>query len=341
MHSEARSRLPETVYYYPEPFWGIREGNWIKTLLLFFDGIAILLPRYMYGRHAAADRTLVEPLEDRGLLRILEPETFIDQDLTEALAEAVVGLLTAGAFDDLDPAPYYTELSQSRMGWNADVELSTMLIDELKTRNLARDSEDGVSVPLHPTVRTTILVILSQLARAAGRRQGLDLHPATNQSDVIGRVIETLQFKSMPSAGRVVAFDVETVTLNLDDVPLDDVLAYRAEHGEEHRAYARNVRHFLAELSLMQAIKRESALLDRREELADEADRLRRLARKSWHRPLARFGLGAAGAAWSLTEGNIPGALLSLGGGILGALPDKFHSSAYSYLFNAERSLSR
>ena len=39
-------------------------------------------------------------------------------------------------------------------GWggDADIELSQMVIDELKARGLAHPSEDGVSIPLHPTV---------------------------------------------------------------------------------------------------------------------------------------------------------------------------------------------
>src|SRR5437660_567559 len=89
-------RAPEIAYYYPEPYW--RQGDWVKTLLLFFDGVAILLPRYMRHRPAAADPVLVEPLEERGLLRILEPDTFVDQQVSERLAEITVDLLTGGAF---------------------------------------------------------------------------------------------------------------------------------------------------------------------------------------------------------------------------------------------------
>lgn len=158
---------PETAYYYPEPFWLEDEGGWLKTLLLFFDKIAILLPEYMYGRHSAADPTLAEPLEDTGLLVVLKPEEFVDAEMTDALTNSMVGLLDIGVFDDLPPASRFAELSRSRMGWNADIELSASLIERLKERGLARESEDGLSVPLHPTVRTAILVLLSQLARAA------------------------------------------------------------------------------------------------------------------------------------------------------------------------------
>lgn len=48
----------DVAYYYPAPFWGMSEGGWVKSLLLFFDKVSILLPGYMYGRHHFADSVL-------------------------------------------------------------------------------------------------------------------------------------------------------------------------------------------------------------------------------------------------------------------------------------------
>lgn len=70
----------------------------------------------MYGQRQAADPTLVEPLEDRGLLRVLEPNDWIDQKMANQLAEIIVELLTNGAFDDLSKEEHFRELSQSRLG---------------------------------------------------------------------------------------------------------------------------------------------------------------------------------------------------------------------------------
>ena len=61
--------MTDTAYFYPAPYWGSRDSDSIKSLLLFFYDVAILLPGYMYGRHTDADPTLTEPLEDPGLLR--------------------------------------------------------------------------------------------------------------------------------------------------------------------------------------------------------------------------------------------------------------------------------
>jgi hypothetical protein len=77
------------------------------------------------------------------------------------------------------------------MGWDADVELSEMITEELIALDLARPSEDGVSVPLHPVVRMTFL------ARDAGHRAGLSLHPATTTSSAVEDLIQVL---SLPAA---------------------------------------------------------------------------------------------------------------------------------------------
>jgi len=35
----------ELAFYYPGPVW--HSGDWIKNLILFFDGIALLVPDYI------------------------------------------------------------------------------------------------------------------------------------------------------------------------------------------------------------------------------------------------------------------------------------------------------
>ncbi|MYE07990.1 MAG: hypothetical protein F4138_08155 [Acidimicrobiia bacterium] len=102
---------PDVAYYYPAPYWGEYDSGWVKSLLLFFDQLSILLPGYMYGRHAAADPSMVIPLEERGLLKILEPNDWIDEETAERLAEVIVELLTSGAFDDLTEDVHFQELS--------------------------------------------------------------------------------------------------------------------------------------------------------------------------------------------------------------------------------------
>lgn len=329
----------EVAYYYPQPYWRMAEADWLKSLLLFFDRVAILLPRYMGGVEVTADPILAGPMRDRGLLTILEPETFVDQTMTEHLASSLTGLISAGAFDELEKSSHFAELSRSRMGWDADVRIAKDVITELRRRGLARKSEDGVSVPLHPVVRKTVLVLLSQLARARGRELGMELHPVTSEESVIHTLTEVLALHAMPSTGQIVLVDLETVGVDLSAVPLDEVVGFRDAHGAEYRAYARDIRRLVADLSPLAPEDRERLLADRREELADRAYDLRRISRRTWRQPLASIGLGVAGAAWQASHGDIVSAALSLGAGFAGAALMRADAGAYSYLFRVRDSL--
>lgn len=335
--------MTDTAYYYPAPYWAIREGGWIKSLLLFFDEVAILLPNYMHGRHTAEDPILAGPLEDLGLLRVLEPNDWIDVETTNKLAEVVVELLTNGTFDVLPKADYFVELSQSRIGYGADVDLASCLTEELRIRGLARPSEDGVSIPLHPTVRTTILVILAQLSRVTGAKRGMAVHPATNHPDAIKDLVETLSREQMPSSDSVIKLDIEPVSFDLDSIPLDDVLQFRTEHQEAHRTYMRDLRGFMAELAeIDNPNEREAKLLVRRQEIADTAHDIQRSTRLALGKDLASWSLGIAGGVWSYASGDPIGLALTAAGLISGLIP---HSPkkvcAYSYLFQANRTFPR
>ena len=330
---------PDVAYYYPAPFWGGRDSGWVKSLLLFFDQVAILLPGYMYGRHAAADPSTVIPLEERGLLQVLEPNDWIDEEVAECLAEVIVELLTSGAFDELPDDVAFQALSQSRMGYGVDVGLAGMLVEELEAKGLAQPTEDGVSIPLHPVVRATILVILSQLSRVAGARKDLIVHPATNDRRAIAELIQTLSRVPMPSADKVITLDVEPVSFDLTAIPLDDVLVFREEHRRSHRAYMRDLHRFMAELAgIEDAAERERLLVQRQQEVSDAAHDIQRSTRRWLGRNLAAFSIGLAGAAWNIIRGDPVGLALDIGDFVSDIVPGRPSPiTAYSYVFEVRK----
>ena len=317
------TQAPEIAYYYSAPFWRSQESGWIKSLLLFFDRVAILLPSYMYGRHEVTDPSLVAPLEDQGLLDVLDPTDWIDEEMTNQLAEVIVSLLVEGAFDELDRDRTFAELSNTRMGIHVDVSLTDMLVEELLARDLARPSEDGVSIPLHPTVRQTILVLLGQLSRVAGARRGLAVHPTSSSSNGISDLAAILSSDLMQTASGTVMLDAEPVTLNLDLVPLDEVLDFRDEHQVAHKTYMRDIRRFMADLAQIDDLAdRDAELLERREEIADAARGLQRATRRAFRKNLRTCSLGIAGSAWSLAAGDPFGFILSAAGLTLESKPE-------------------
>lgn len=339
--------LPELAYYYPEPYWLSRQSSWIKSLLLFFDGVAILLPSYMHGRELVADPELAEPLADRGLLTVLEPEWFVDDELANRLTEGMVELTAGGTFAD-DPGQAFAQLSMSRMGF-AELSTSRMggrqrtvfatIHEELKGRGLALDSEDGVSIPLRPDVRTAYLMLLAQEAREAGRRHGYDLHPTTNGNNAEESIRSFLQLAAMPSRQDVVQFDLLTASVDLEIVPLDEVLDFRNRNNAELRGYLLNLRTFVAEISLAEPGDRARMLQQRQDELSEQARSLTGLAVDAFKRPatLAGFAVGLTGAAWSLASDNPILAGLGALGALASLLPDRRTGSTYSYIFRAHR----
>ena len=333
---------PDVAYYYPPPYWLAKESDWVKSLLLFFDRVAILLPGYMYGRHVVADPTLAGPLEERGLLQVLESSDWVDGGMANQLGEIIVELLTNGTFDDLSREDHFHELSYSRLGYSADVELANFLVDELRAKDLARPSEDGVSVPLHPTVRTTILTLLGQLSRAAGSKRGLVVHPTTQDRDAVEDLIATLSREGMPSRANVIALDLEPVGLNLSSIPLDDVLQFRVESRDAHRAYMRDLQRFMAELAAInEPEQRKALLLERREEIADSAHAIRRMTGRAFGQSLSSWSLGVAGAAWALTTGDPLGAALSAAGLVPKGFGGADSVTAYSYLFAVQGKMGK
>ena len=337
LRKTSSSAMPEVAFYYPGPVWHV--GEWVKNLILFFDGIGLLVPEYMKEHPEQADPVTATALQEHGLLHILEPERIVDQQATEKLAEAMTEVLASGALDDLMKQPTaFQELSYSRMGSFGDRALAQMILDELKARGLARDSEDGVSIPMHPLVRALMLVLLAQILRPYGSTLGIELSPATDRSGLVRALHELLSLPSAPSAGQVVSFDLAVVGVDLAATPIDEVLDFRKAHLGEHRAYARAVRSFVRELSLMPEQERTQAFSDRQAELDDLAQDLKTASRKAWKQP-ATFGLTISGAAWTLATGDPIGALLGAGGSLLSASSSSLEAGAYSYIFRAHRRL--
>ena len=297
------------------------------------------MPDYMKDRLDRSDPAIVGGLRDHGLLHVIEPETAVDKAAAEKLAEAMAEVISSGALDDLaGQETAFAELSMSRLGFRSDAELAGMVVEELEARGLARKTEDGVSIPLHPAVRALVLVLLAQILRPHGAVMGLDLSPVTDQTRLVGTLTKLLSLPSAPSAGSVISFDMATVGVDLGPVPIDEILDFRRQHLEEHRAYARKVRQFVRELGAMPEEQRPEAFEDRQEELDDLARDLKATSRRAWRRPAA-FALTLAGASWTAASGNPIGALFAAGAGLLGATSGGGpEAGAYSYLFRAVNS---
>jgi hypothetical protein len=332
---DPENERPDIAFYYPNPTW--YSGDWIKSLILFFDGVGLLVPSYMKDAPEFSDPAIFQGLREHGLLHILEPETLVDKSATEALATTMTNIIASGALDALaKDGTDFAELSYSRLGGYGDHGLAQMILTDLKARGLAKDSRDGVSIPMHPMVRSLVLVLLAQILKPQGERIGLELSPATDRPEIVAALKNLLSIPGFPSAGHVVSSDLNLVGVDLGLVPMDEILSFRRSHIQEHRAYVRAVRKFVRDLSLLPAGDAASAVAERREELNDLAAGLRNASESAWRQP-ATLGLSLAGAAWSYVAGDPIAAIIAAGSALASLAPaQRPEVGAYSFLFEAQ-----
>ena len=302
--------MSEIAFYYPGHVW--HDTDKIKTMLLFYDGVGFLIPEYKKGEPEALDPVLAGPLRDQNLLHYFVADEVIDEAATTELAQAVGALIGTGSLDHLmkDNTAFHS-LSMSRLGFYGSREVAERLYEKLKSMGLAKDSEDGASIPMHPMVRYLVLVLLSQILRAPSAKKGIDLSPITDRQSIVTALVEVLNIPDAPSTGKVIEFDLQAVSADLSSVPLDEVLDFRRQNLDAHKLYMRSLRTFARSVSLLPLHDQDSAIADRQSELNDYSEDLKRASRKAWRKP-AVVGLGLAGAAWAATSDPLS-ALLALG----------------------------
>jgi hypothetical protein len=329
------AELLDLAYHY-EPYWSPYDGQRLKTLLLFFDGIALTVPKEIKDYALQMDPVVGQPLAEQGLLIQLDPENLMDAGAAQKLADVLESMLTLGAFQGLGRHRQYEKLSFSRTMPPWTVGFTDSIVDKLEDVGLARLNGDETWFYLHPEIREFVLAMLPQIFKEAAARNGYALHPTTAQSEDVEALTDMLDQPPMATAGHVVTLDLQQVTLDLSSIPLDEVLDFRRTHGAAHRAYERDLRRFLREMTTLDTEARGQAIDDRRAELADAAADLLRASRKAWKRPLLALGLGIAGSAVSFATGNPVAAAIAAASAGVAFKPQPVPSSAYTYLFQSQ-----
>ncbi len=334
------------AFYYPGQYW--HDSDWMKNLILFFDGISMLIPEYMEDHGSFDDYAIVSALKKQGLFNIMRPEVAVGAKETEALSRALTDIVSSGGLDHLvqttskDRAgSSFGSISMSRLGYRGSEELAEAIFHQLKERGLTRDSDDGVSIPMHRTVRTLILILLSQILRGQGEEMGVTLSPVTDRWDLVFALNEIISVPAgPPGVGEIVSFDLAMVGVDLSSVPIDEILDFRQQNYAAHRDYRLSILKFSHELSSLGAKDREAAFEQRQEELDVKAQALRRVNWKAWKKP-ATFALSVASAVRLVESGNPTWAALAILLAVLGLIPEgSKEGNVYSYLMSAQRKWS-
>lgn len=334
---------PDFAFYYPGQRF--KNVNWIKNLICFFDGIAMLIPEEMPNYLDSYAEQTVWALEDHGLFRVIHPEEVVDQQTTKALAKAFGKIIASGRLDDL-ASRYYGSASASSFGLLAkskvevatDFILANSIFQELKSRGLASDLGDDIYIAVDKVVLVLILTMLAYILEPKGEDIGIKLSPATDQKHVVNALGEILEPEfSSPAAGDIISFDMTEVGVDLGKVPMDEILDFRKQNYRQHRNYIQSVRDFARELSSIPEGERQVKYEQRQEELEDLSNDLRKISLRSWKKPIT-FGIGLTGAALAYQSENSIAAILSAASTTVGMMSDKPKEvNVYSYLFSAKR----
>ena len=334
---------PDFAFYYPGQRW--RDTDWVKNLICFFDGIAILIPGSVEDYQPYDDFPIVSALKNHELFRVIRPEEIIDDKATEALAKALSDIIVSGQLDHLtrldskgieDPA--FRSLARSKLGYEGNEKLADAIFQELESRGLADNSGDGSFISIDGTVGALILTLLAQNLSFTAECIGLKLSPATDQKDVVRALNEIISSPDSPSpsVADVVSFDVAKVGVDLGPVPIDEVLDFRQQNYRQHRDYIQSVHDFARELSRMPFDECEVKFEQRQEELEDRLHTLRKIYRGSWKKPIT-FGISLTGAVCAYQSGDPIASAVSASAAVVGMLPDESNEiDVYSYLFSAK-----
>jgi hypothetical protein len=328
--------LPRVGILYPSGYRIDSRRNWHKSLLLFYDSLVALGTEAQIRTARRINSDTWEELQDRGLLHVVDPQLLINPRAIHNLRSALLHQSSADSPEI--PTQHINQNPVSNFDYETSSNVSflaSMIFSELRTNGLA----DNIPPPRRPLTQAwmRILALLPQLLRPAGYGLKFDLQAISDQYGYLQGLLDLLD--SLHPTNSTVVFDLEQVTADLRRVPLNEVLAFRAQHGSDYRSYARKLVEFMEELSVLSMAEFSSKWPDRRDELADDAADLRRIARRAWGLSHGRLSLGIVGTVWSQDIDDAHIEEVSSTHGILGAANVPCPTSCFSYVLSPQRTL--
>jgi hypothetical protein len=351
---EASAR-PLVGYYYTDWIWPERATDSMKSLLLFFDHLALVLPQRLHDVVVSEDPILALPLKEKGILLNLDPESWLEEAESDRIVNEVYNALAEDSIPRNDRD--YASLTTAHFGFESRA--TQELLAKLQGKGLIDGQVVDSVVQMAPAARLIILTALASILYEKSFRQGLELSLITfeNGPSVKMRKGQTAVRRQKPyrwypeslmdvtrEALEFVTLweDFEAIGVDLSAVPLDEVLEFRQRHGTEYRAYIRGLRSFINTFRWGEEANDLEQFNERREELLDQSADLRRLSRRTFGRRAAILSVTAAAFGWSAYHGDpVSAALSSLAAAL--SLPSNPERSQrpFAYLFAIEDEFRR
>jgi hypothetical protein len=331
------SPVTDLGYYFSGWIWEGASTNFMKSMLLFFDGLALALPSDLAELMIDRDPILATPLAERGLLTNFVPAATLDAERAERLALTLTEVVEQYPF-----RARYLRATLGSFHWGegrATYASVAALERALAERGLITARAESELFDMDVEARLLVLSLFARTLRAQLGKRGLDLHLTTESREAVSSINDLLirYLDSINNYGSystwcrnnyepaadwpmghedpmdcfILAHDLADVGADLSAVPLDEVLDFRKQNGRHYRAYARGLREFLMLQQQATPVDRERLLYERSSEIRDEAADLRHMSRKAFGARMATLLVSLGGAAWTLHTGDPIGALLA------------------------------
>ncbi|MEV2254502.1 hypothetical protein AB0I94_28665 [Streptomyces sp. NPDC050147] len=348
-----RDSAKDYLYYASDWIWDIDFETHIKSLLLFFDGVAFSLPGEAISEVINRSSGLAQPLTEHGLLINLVPEETLPVESSAQLAEALTQWVTDNRDLLASMDEPYEALTPQHWGVrpHEQVREAEVLSATLRRLGLAYPTHHQDIWHLSPHVHLLVLMFYCKaLHRAIQQRSDITLQPVFEAHEfkhtygftprqLIEMVMSSSSLTTSQRRGsvRIVESDIRQVGVDLTHVPLDEILDFRRQHRDSLRSYVRGLRGLLLAAEHFNNEQFEAELRERANQIDQEARELRRATRRAFGATLAGSALSIAGAAWTATQGDLVGALLATAAAGVTFTPPSQPATAYSYFFQIDR----
>ncbi|MBE4771235.1 hypothetical protein [Streptomyces caniscabiei] len=348
-----REGAKDYLYYASGWIWPHNYSGQIKSLLLFFDGVTLSLPAWRFPDVIDRSVDLGQSLFEKGLLINLPPEESLTPTSSSRLAEGLTQWIRNHPHRDTMPFDREESLwdtSSEHWGERDDQQIAAagQFVRELQNLGLAHmiDSRWCLSPDVYFLV---LMAYCRSLQEEIAHRSDIVLQPVVDINtsrfaysrqfleDLRGQPSSTTARDPQRTAARVIESDWHEVGVDLSLVPLDEVLDFRAEHGESFRSYAQGLRNLLLASEKLNDEQFEAELSVRSAQISEEAANLQKMTRRAFGQSVAAAVLALGGATWTATQGDPIGALFATASaGVAFARPSR-PVTAYSYFFEIDR----
>ena len=348
-----RDGAKDYLYYSSGWIWPDSYGGQIKSLLLFFDGVTLSVPEELFPRAIDRATDLGQLLFEKGLLINLSPEESLTPASSSQLAEALTQWIRdhphrrSLPFEQSDDS---WELVAEHWGERDDEQIAAagQFVRELQNVGLAY-AINGRWCLSSGVYFLVLMAYCRSLQEAVTQRSDITIQPVVdvNMTGFPSSRQALEELRGQPSlissrypersAVRVIESDWHEVGVDLARVPLDEILDFRAEHGDSFRSYAQGLRNLLLASEKLNNEQFEAELTARSAQISEDAEGLRKATRHAFGKTVAGAVLALGGTAWTATQGDLIGALFATASaGVAFARPART-ATAYSYFFEINR----